>query len=64
MGMSEVAKQRMLERFGNISTLARNGKDIPDLHAKALRSADELLDQYLDCRDRATEWDADRWGLG
>ena len=24
---------------------------------------DELLDEWLDCRDRATEWDADQWGL-
>ena len=24
---------------------------------------DELLDEWLDYRDRATEWDADRWGF-
>lgn len=24
---------------------------------------DELLDQWLDIRDRATEWDADQWGF-
>lgn len=24
---------------------------------------DELLDEWIDYRDRATEWDADRWGL-
>ncbi|WP_258563016.1 hypothetical protein [Streptomyces phytophilus] len=24
---------------------------------------DELLDYWLDLRDRATEWDADQWGL-
>ena len=25
---------------------------------------DELLDEWLDYRDRATEWDADQWNLG
>jgi hypothetical protein len=24
---------------------------------------DELLDQWVDIRDRATEWDADQWGF-
>lgn len=24
---------------------------------------DELLDEWLDVRDRVTEWDADQWGL-
>ncbi|MFF4791882.1 hypothetical protein ACFY2M_19435 [Streptomyces sp. NPDC001276] len=24
---------------------------------------DVLLDEWLDVRDRATEWDADQWGL-
>jgi hypothetical protein len=23
----------------------------------------ELLDQWVDIRDRATEWDADQWGF-
>lgn len=23
----------------------------------------ELLDEWLDARDRATEWDADQWGF-
>lgn len=23
----------------------------------------QVLDEYLDCRDRATEWDADKWGI-
>lgn len=24
---------------------------------------DQLLDQWLDYRDHATDWDADQWGL-
>lgn len=59
MGMSELAKQHMRERFENVAVLTR----IPEARSKALRRVDEILDYYLDCRDNATEWDADRWGL-
>ena len=61
--MSEAAEQRLRERFENLSTMARNWREIPGSRVRVMRMADELLDQYLDYRDRATEWDADRWGL-
>jgi hypothetical protein len=41
--------------YGRLATQLRLTLD-PDLR-------DQLLDTWLDYRDRATEWDARRWGL-
>ncbi|MGW4493808.1 hypothetical protein [Streptomyces sp. NPDC004376] len=38
--------------------LAQQLAATPDPHAR-----DALLDQWIDLRDRVTEWDADQWNL-
>ncbi len=64
MGMSERAEQRLRDRFESVANMARTPMpDLPCWRPKALRRADEILDEYLDYRDHATAWDADRWGL-
>lgn len=40
---------------------AQLANQISDATDRARR--DELLDQWIDVRDRATEWDADQWGF-
>ncbi|MER5302292.1 hypothetical protein ABT039_22920 [Streptomyces lasiicapitis] len=32
-------------------------------HARDPARRDQLLDHWIDIRDRATEWDARRWGF-
>ncbi|MGA5489587.1 hypothetical protein ACPCK1_17745 [Streptomyces pseudogriseolus] len=32
-------------------------------YAKGADAVDDLLDRWIDYRDRATEWDAARWGF-
>jgi len=48
MPMGEAAKWHLANRISN---------------ATSRQAQDELLDIWLDYRDRATEWDAERWGF-
>lgn len=44
-----------LQAFESLAVRLRSASDP--------RSVDMLLDTWLDYRDRATEWDAKRWGF-